>query len=276
MRYRIGEVAQLFGLSKGGVRYLEQRGFIHSYRDENNSYRYYDRVQVTAIKKIRFYQALGFSLEEAAVLVKIKDSGQLMDRMLCKEHELATQIEQTRKMIGALKAHTGKISAAKSLGSSWITAHRPAMYRISVWEDLDSKSESHQKGPDKASDPVTYRERMEAESSFISCIPNVLLSILIRKQEGDYLIARGSCIEEADAQRLGVAPNSQVDYYPRHTDCYYSVVKIGLEKQGIRHITDKVDDMESHGEMLSGDIIGRMLIEGEAYHEIWIPFKRTC
>lgn len=274
MRYRIGEVAQLFGLTKGGVRYLEQRGFIHSCRDENNSYRYYDRVQVTAIKKIRFYQALGFSLEEAAVLMKIKDSGQLMERMLRKEHELTTQIEQTRKMIGALKAHSGKISSAKSLGSCWITVNRPAMYRISVWEDLDGGSEY--KGPDKISDAVTYRQRMEAESTFISCIPNVLLSILIRKQGDGYLIARGSCIEEADAQRLGVATNSQVDYYPIHPDCYYSVVKIGLEKQGIKKITEKVDDMEQHGEMLSGDIIGRMLIAGEAYHEIWIPFKRTC
>jgi len=266
MRYRIGEVAQLFGLTKGGVRYLEQRGFIHSQRDENNSYRYYDRKQVTAIKKIRHYQALGFSLEEGAVLMQIKDSGQLLERMLHKEHELSEQIEQTRKVIGALKAHTGKISSAKLLGSNWITAHRPAMYRISVWEDLDSASEFYKTSLDKTSDPTTYRERMEAESSFISCIPNVLLSILIRKQEGGYLIARGSCIEEADAQRLGVATNSQVDY---------AVVKMGLEKQGIKLITDKVDDMERNGEMLSGDIIGRMLIEGEAYHEIWIPFKRV-
>ena len=273
MRYRIGEVAQLFGLTKGGVRYLEERGFIHSLRDDNNGYRYYDRKQVTAIKKIRYYQALGFSLEEAADLMQIKDSGQLLERMLRKEHELVTQIEQTRKMIGALKNHADKISSAKSLGSTWIMAHRPAMYRISVWDDLDCGNELHI--ADKTSDSVTYRERMEAESSFISCIPNVLLSILIRKQDDGYLIARGSCIEEADAQKLGVAPNRQVDYYPRHADCYYSVVKIGLEKQGIRHITDKVNEMESHGEMLSGDIIGRMLIEGEAYHEIWIPFKHN-
>jgi DNA-binding transcriptional MerR regulator len=258
------------------VRYLEQRGFIHSCRDENNSYRYYDRKQVTAIKKIRFYQALGFSLEEAADLMKTKDSGQLLERMLHKEQELSAQIEQTRKMIGALKAHSGKITTAKSLGSNWISAHRPAMYRISVWEDLDGKSESHKREPDKLSDTTTYRQRMEAESAFISCIPNVLLSILIRKQEGGYLIARGSCIEEADAQRLGVATNDQVDYYPWLDDCYYSVVKIGLEKQGIRQITEKVDDMEQHGEVLSGDIIGRMLIEGDAYHEVWIPFKRIC
>ena len=212
MKYRIGEVAQLFGLTKGGVRYLEDRGFIHSLRDENNSYRYYDRKQVTAIKKIRHYQALGFSLEEAAALVKIKDSGQLLEQMMHKEHELSAQIEQTRKMISALKVHSDKISSTKSLGSNWITAYRPAMYRISVWEDLDSKSESHKKEPDKAFDTTTYRQRMEAESSFISCIPNVALSILIRKYEDDYLIARGSCIEESDAQKLGVSTNSQVDF----------------------------------------------------------------
>ena len=41
MRYRIGELADFFGMTKEGIRYLEREGVITSERDAGNGYRYF-------------------------------------------------------------------------------------------------------------------------------------------------------------------------------------------------------------------------------------------
>lgn len=69
MRYRIGEVADFFGLTKEGVRYYERKGLLTSIRDEQTGYRYYEREQITHLKRIRLYESMGFSLDEAWEMV---------------------------------------------------------------------------------------------------------------------------------------------------------------------------------------------------------------
>lgn len=274
MKYRIGEVAGLFGLTKGGVRFLEKKGVIHAQRDEKNGYRYYDRKQITDIKQLRSYQAMGFSLEEAVELMNSGDPDRVMSSIEKKERELTAQIEQTRRMMSALRQHADRVCSTGSAGSFWVKSPRPAMYRISVWEDLIRQGAL----PGEA-DPRTERERKEAEASFISCIPEVALSLLVRKTESGFIAVRGSCIEKADALRLNVVINGQVEDYPEHRDCYCAVLKSHGGARGLDEVLEQLDKMERNGERLCGDIVGRMLLrrrseEGvAAYHEFWIPFE---
>ena len=53
MKYRIGEVADFFGLTKEAIRYYERKGIVCSTRDEQTGYRCYERDEITTLKQIR-------------------------------------------------------------------------------------------------------------------------------------------------------------------------------------------------------------------------------
>ena len=53
MKYRIGEMAEFFGLTKEAIRYYERKGIVTSIRDERTGYRYYERDEITTLKQIR-------------------------------------------------------------------------------------------------------------------------------------------------------------------------------------------------------------------------------
>ena len=68
MKYRIGEMAEFFGLTKEAIRYYERKGIVTSIRDERTGYRYYERDEITTLKQIRTYESLGFSLDDAQAM----------------------------------------------------------------------------------------------------------------------------------------------------------------------------------------------------------------
>lgn len=98
MRYRIGELADFFGMTKEGIRYLEREGVITSERDAGNGYRYFPRDEITRLKQIKRYQGLGFSLEEAHQLVCETRREEIVDRLAQKQRELEGKVRQIERM----------------------------------------------------------------------------------------------------------------------------------------------------------------------------------
>ena len=102
MRYRTGELAGFFGMTKEGIRYLERQGIIKSVRDEKNGYRYFPREEITRLKQIRSYQSIGFGLDEAHSMVCLTRREQLLERLDEKISELeekAASIERIKEML---------------------------------------------------------------------------------------------------------------------------------------------------------------------------------
>ena len=65
MKYKIGTVARLLGVSPQTLRLYEQNGILTSERGEGeNGYRYYSRLDITALMRARAYHQHGFSLRE--------------------------------------------------------------------------------------------------------------------------------------------------------------------------------------------------------------------
>lgn len=62
-RMRIGELAELSGLSREALRFYEQRGLIRA-RRQDNGYRDYPPEAVMLVQYIRTAQQLGFTLAE--------------------------------------------------------------------------------------------------------------------------------------------------------------------------------------------------------------------
>ena len=102
MKYRSGEMAEFFGLTKTGIRYLEKEGVIHAERDAGNRYRWFGREEITRLKDVRAYQQMGCSLPEAARLTQGVPREELLANLREKDVELQRQIlalQQTRRLL---------------------------------------------------------------------------------------------------------------------------------------------------------------------------------
>ena len=70
--YRIGDVANLMGLSRDTLRYYEKRGILSS-KKEKNGYRYYTGGQLPALAKIETLKSYGFTLAEVKELLLLPE-----------------------------------------------------------------------------------------------------------------------------------------------------------------------------------------------------------
>ncbi|MEU4545667.1 MerR family transcriptional regulator [Nonomuraea dietziae] len=71
---RIGELAELTGVSARSLRYYEQHGLIKA-RRESNGYRHYDPSDVELVSEIRSLLTVGFTLEDARPFVDCLRAG---------------------------------------------------------------------------------------------------------------------------------------------------------------------------------------------------------
>jgi DNA-binding transcriptional MerR regulator len=71
MEYKIGEIAQLMGMSKEMIRYYERKGALSPKRQTNNNYRTYSMMDVFMLLEILHYQS--YSVEVREIVEMIQD-----------------------------------------------------------------------------------------------------------------------------------------------------------------------------------------------------------
>ena len=64
MKYKIGELAKLLGVSTNTVRRYEDMGYISAVRDENSGYRYYNDDDIFSVMNAKMHVKYGFSHEQ--------------------------------------------------------------------------------------------------------------------------------------------------------------------------------------------------------------------
>ncbi|MEP6919897.1 MAG: heavy metal-responsive transcriptional regulator [bacterium] len=73
--YRSGELAELAGISTDTLRYYERKGALAPPLRKANDYRQYPANALLRVRLIRRAIAVGFSLDELASVLKVRDSG---------------------------------------------------------------------------------------------------------------------------------------------------------------------------------------------------------
>jgi DNA-binding transcriptional MerR regulator len=86
---RIGEVAELLGITTKTIRHYEKLGLIDPDRTESD-YRLYTPEDVLRIQRVRHLQSLGLSLKQIKMILSNADDGELWEKVLA---ALLQQIE---------------------------------------------------------------------------------------------------------------------------------------------------------------------------------------
>lgn len=270
MRYRIGEMAEFFGMTKEGVRFMERQGVIHSVRDENNGYRYFPRDEITRLKQIRRYQGLGFSLDEARQMVCETSREDIADKIDTKMRELEEKEAQIRRMKNLLRTQREAVRhLMEEEGARIWLGTRPEMIFFPRVPDEASGSTPAER------EQIAKARAMEKE--WIRAAPPCTLGAMHYGRNADAPRVMGSIVR-AEAAREAALPIGQGMVRLKECPCVCGVVEamVGTPPD----IEPLLAFGREHGLRICGDVYGVLWVTyadeaGMRYgiHEMYIPVE---
>lgn len=115
MKYKIGDVARILGISTDLLRYYERKGIVSPEKDSNNDYRYYDAWDINFLTDCLWFKNFGFSIEQIADIVHAPDTDCLDSLFEEKEAELRASIKRSKLLLRRSREHREDLAKTKTL-----------------------------------------------------------------------------------------------------------------------------------------------------------------
>ena len=115
MKYKIGDVARLLGISTDLLRYYERKGIVSPEKDANNDYRYYDAWDINFLTDCLWFKNFGFSIEQIADMVRVPDTLSLDALFEKKEEELRASIRRSELLLRRSAEHREDLEKTRTL-----------------------------------------------------------------------------------------------------------------------------------------------------------------
>lgn len=130
MRYKIGDVARILGISPDLLRYYEKKGVVTPYKDAHNDYRYYDAWDINFLMDCLWFKNFGFSIEHIADLVRIPSAEDLKDVFDAKEDELRETIRRCELLLRRSEEYRAELDRIPALLGRCELAESPRRLRF--------------------------------------------------------------------------------------------------------------------------------------------------
>ncbi len=129
MRYKIGDVAKILGISPDLLRYYEKKGVVKPVKDQNNDYRYYEPWDINFLIDCLWYKNFGFGIEQVAQIVSRSDYDNLLAMMSEKKTEIEYSIRWKELQLRRLREALTEIQRARGLLGKCDLVYSPEIVR---------------------------------------------------------------------------------------------------------------------------------------------------
>lgn len=267
MKYKIGEVAKLLGMSTEGVRYYEKCGIVTPKKQEGSTFRYYDVWDIHILVRAKTYRSLGFSLQEISNIINsnkcMNMSAFLTDKMKALEDDIIYNLNLIKRA-GQIRA---MYQEAHSMEYRYRIEYCPGIYRINTQDEYTLIRET---------------SVLSIAHEWISKAPFVFTSGLFPKAElqrngSNYNLGFG--IEEEYADYLHVKPDDYVRYYPPRLCVYTALPSDSETLLSTAQLSGALEYIHSEGLKLADNAFSMVFdfhMDDEVYrdvHRIWFPIE---
>lgn len=113
MRYKIGDVARILGISPDLIRYYEEKGVISPAKDPLNNYRYYDTWDINFLIDCLWYKNFGYGIEQVAHIVSNSTYSELLDILKARGDEIEAALRYQQLLLERIRKYTENLEALR-------------------------------------------------------------------------------------------------------------------------------------------------------------------
>ena len=114
MRYKIGDVSRILGISADLLRYYEKKGVVRPQKDQNNDYRYYDTWDINFLIDCLWFKRFGFAIPQVAYMVTDCYHGDLLSLLDAKSDQMEADIRRQEQLLGRLREYRDAAERVKA------------------------------------------------------------------------------------------------------------------------------------------------------------------
>ena len=265
MDFKIGELADILGVTREAIRHYERVGVIRPRRIKGNNYRVYSVSDVEHLLETKYLQSIGYSLDKSKEYLNLQDQASTAQQLADYKDKLRHRIEFLEFAIRTMERSIFYAEKAANIKEVCFLDTRPEFLRISVFGEK------------------TTPEMGKLRKAWVAAMPWVSCSPLFRIREQDVLYEKGLCILKEAAERLSLSVNDSVEHYPARPSIY-SLIDFDESPALSLDLFDHIMQFANKNNYTidqDDNIIGRVydLINGKGkkrvYYEVWIPVKKN-
>ncbi|MGI5971036.1 MAG: MerR family transcriptional regulator [Oscillospiraceae bacterium] len=105
MKYKIGDVSRILGISPDLLRYYEKKGIVHPVKDKDNDYRYYEAWDINFLMDCIWFKNFGFSIDKVAKIINKSSTGEISAIFTENEKVLKDNIRRCELLLRRSEQH---------------------------------------------------------------------------------------------------------------------------------------------------------------------------
>jgi len=269
MRYKIGDVAGILGISPDLIRYYEEKGVVSPTKDPNNNYRYYDTWDINYLIDCLWYKNFGFGIEQIGNMVAECSYENLFQRLESKSDDIMAAIRRQELLLQRIRMFCGRLTSTKTILGTCQLQHSAEFIRYINRRNFTYDNSSVMRELNRK-----WLKYMPFTRRYFEMPKDALAEV-----RGDY--EWGFSLAMQYVEEFGVEIKPPVEFMPSRL-CIHSAFKIvGKNQFSSKHIDYMIDYANDNNLTVTGDAFGNLtcsVIEEEqpvGYFEVWLPVERT-
>lgn len=270
MKYKIGDVAKILGISTDLLRYYEKKGVVHPVKDKTNDYRYYETWDINFLLDCLWYKNFGFGIEEISHMVSESSYDDITGAMDAKEKEIEANLLRQKLLLRRIREHKTELAHARDYLGKCDICRSPEIVRYLnrhnfIYDDDPAISQVSQ-------DWLKYMP-------FVHRCFEIPQSELSLSGGGGENYSWGLSLDMQYVREFGVRSDPPAQHLPSQRSLHSVFTSTGKDAFSPRHLQYLVDYAEKHGLNICGSARGNLLcsvFDGSdlsGYFEVWIPIE---
>lgn len=134
MRFTIGQISKLTGISASGIRYYEEAGVISPVRGKNGKYRDFSMHELQLLLTCKQYRDCGFSLPESVELLNKSGVQDVRDQLATLAAKLKQTITHNQLLYELIDQKSNELDCLFHEEPCCELIEHPALYRFKLWQ----------------------------------------------------------------------------------------------------------------------------------------------
>lgn len=267
MRYKIGDVAKILGISPDLLRYYQKKGVVTPTMGENNNYRYYDAWDINFLIDCLWFKSYGFGIEQTAGLVSKSSFDDVLADMEARTAEIEASIRHEQMLLDRAGQYFASMRRVKGMLGQCDLVYSPEIVRYLNRYNRDYEH---------------IAELQELSHRWLRYMPFVSRYFEIDREDIENKTdnyAWGFSMGMDFVDRLDVPVEGPVLHLPSAPSVHTAFTSSGRTGFSAKHLRPVMDFVREQGLTVAGNARGNLIcsvLEEDrltGYFEVWIPVE---